>query len=142
MISELPLVTVVIPTYNQAKYLEKSINSILGQSYENIELIVVNDGSTDDSMRVLDQYCNDFSIIHQDNAGQSASMNRGWDNTSGEILSYLSSDDILKPEAVSHAVTYFHEHMHIDMVYGDYDLIDDHGNIIKKILAPEFDYHE
>lgn len=99
-----PLVTLVTPTYNQARYLQTTLESVLGQSYPNIEYIVINDGSTDHTESVLRRYDGRLSWSTQSNQGQAATLNAGWDAARGKYIGYLSSDDLLSPEAVARLV--------------------------------------
>ena len=92
-----PLVSVVIPTYNRAHTLCAAIDSILAQAYEPIEIIVVDDGSTDDTAHVLRQYEGKIQYIRQTNAGPAAARNTGIRNSRGELIAFLDSDDLWTP---------------------------------------------
>ncbi|MBC9929590.1 glycosyltransferase family 2 protein [Chitinophaga qingshengii] len=102
-----PLVTVIIPVYNLAPYLETTIQSLVGQTYSNTELLFVNDGSTDSSAEILkaaaEKYPN-VRLLHQDNAGQGAARNNGLDNATGEFVLFLDGDDWLDPVTLERAV--------------------------------------
>src|SRR5690349_6912099 len=100
MPAEQPLVSIVIPSYNHARYLAAAIESVLAQDHPRVELIVIDDGSTDGSAAVLEKYRGRFHWEVQRNQGQAATMNRGWRLSRGEILAYLSADDVLLPQAV------------------------------------------
>jgi len=93
--SRQPLVSVVVPIYNVEKYIERCINSILSQSYKNIQLILVDDGSTDNSGKIIEKYNNRAIIIHQHNLGQSAARNTGVSYATGKYLMYVDSDDYI-----------------------------------------------
>ncbi|MCI0667308.1 MAG: glycosyltransferase [Methylococcaceae bacterium] len=141
--SSVPLVSIVIPVYNGARYLRIAIDSVLEQSYPNLELIVLDDGSVDNTREVLRSYPHaSFRWESQANMGQAATLNKGWSMAEGEILSYLSADDALLPQAVDRAVHMLAMHDDVIMVYGDYHLIDAKGNRIRKVEAPEFDYRK
>lgn len=102
-----PLVSVIVPVYNTEKYLEKCIGSLLGQSYGNLEIILVNDGSTDKSGRICEEYARKDSrvrVIHKDNGGVSDARNSGLRAASGTYLCFLDSDDYTEPGTVEHAV--------------------------------------
>jgi len=135
-----PLVSIVVPTFNGSKYLRNSIESILAQDYPHIELLVFDDGSCDDTQQILEQYGKEFFWESHENIGQSATLNKGWRQASGEILSYLSVDDVLISSAVGQAVNALQKHPDAIVVYGDYDLIDESGRPFRRILAPDFDY--
>lgn len=136
-----PLVSIVIPAYNAARYLGTAIDSILKQSYPYIELIVLDDGSTDNTREILKSYSDElFRWESHPNMGQAATLNKGWAMASGTILSYLSADDALLPEAVETAVQTLVGHHDIILAYGDYHLIDSEGNVTHTVEAPDFDY--
>jgi len=104
-----PLVSVVIPTYNRGWCLNESIDSVLSQTYENFELIVVDDGSTDDTEKRLSQYDN-LTVISQPNQGVSAARNKGIKSSNGDLIAFLDSDDTWLPEKLSVQVAYFMRH--------------------------------
>ena len=97
-------VSIVIPAYNHGRYLAEAIDSVLEQDYSNIELIVLNDGSTDSTGMVLDRYGDKFFWQTQENIGQAKTLNKGWSIAKGDILSYLSADDVLEKDAVSTSI--------------------------------------
>lgn len=136
----LPLVTVVIPAYNHAGYLKEAVRSVLKQSYPQIELIVINDGSTDDTAQVLATLDGDFRWFTQANAGQSRTLARGWKEAGGEILAYLSADDCLESQAVEIAVAALQADAALAAVYPDFNLIDPASNVVRRVETPDFDY--
>lgn len=101
--NEQPLVSVVIPCYNHAGYVKESIESVLGQSYKNFELIVVNDGSTDNSLEVIEALSNQhgFRVISQSNAGLTAAIDTGLKASSGKYFVSFDSDDIMLPDRLA-----------------------------------------
>ena len=137
-----PLVTIVIPAYNAMPYLKEAIESVRQQTYTPIELIVVDDGSTDETGAYLEQHGDGFRWYTQRNQGQSAAINGGWELAEGEIISYLSADDALLPHAVEAAVETLQRHPEIVMAYGDYELIDEWGRVVKEVRVPEFHYDQ
>jgi glycosyltransferase involved in cell wall biosynthesis len=115
-----PLVSIVTPSYNQAAYLEETMLSVLEQDYPRIEYIVVDDGSTDESVDVIKRYADRLAWwTRQENAGQPAALNRGFARTTGELLGFLNSDDTLLPGAVSAFVEAFGDDRELLLVYGD-----------------------
>jgi len=135
-----PLVSVVIPSYNHARYLREAIDSILTQDYPRIELIVIDDGSTDGSPEILRGYGSRFHWERQQNQGQVATLNRGWLMSKGEIIGYLSADDVLLPGSVSAAVQCLAEHPEAALAYSDFNLIDPSSAVVRRVRAPDFDY--
>lgn len=98
-----PLISIIMPVYNTLDYLLKGIDSALNQSYKNIELIIINDGSTDGSDHLIDKICDknpNVKVYHQKNAGVSAARNKGLDLVKGEYLCFLDSDDWLTYDAI------------------------------------------
>lgn len=132
--SERPLVSIVIPTYNRAAYLPEAIESVLSQDYSPIELIVVDDGSTDDTQAVLARYAERCRCERRANQGQSAALNHGWQLARGEILGYLGDDDCLRPGAVTVLVRALLADPGAVMAYGDYSLIDPSSCTIRQVL--------
>jgi glycosyltransferase involved in cell wall biosynthesis len=137
-----PLVSIVIPTYNHASHLSQAIDSVLAQDYQNIELIVLDDGSTDNTREVLEGYKNKFHWETQKNMGQSSTLNKGWEMARGEILAYLSADDLLLPQAVSKSVQCLLDNPDAVLSYCDFDLIDPDSRVVRRVTAPEYDYME
>jgi glycosyltransferase involved in cell wall biosynthesis len=99
-----PLVSAIIATYNRAGLVGNAVESILQQTYENIEVIVVDDGSTDDTHAVLARFGDRIRIIYQNNAGPAAARNRGTRAANGDIISFLDSDDIWLPARIERVV--------------------------------------
>ena len=137
-----PLVSIVTPTYNQAAYLEETIRSVLGQDYPNIEYLVLDDGSTDDTPTVLRRFDGLVRWERQDNMGQSRTLNKGWQQAKGAYLGYLSSDDRLLPSCVSTLVQAMEAHPEVSVAYCDTAVIDKHGQLVSKPVAPEFDLRQ
>ncbi len=137
-----PLVTLVTPTYNQARYLQATLDSVLGQTYPNIEYIVINDGSSDDTETVLRRYDGRIKWSTQANRGQAATLNAGWGAAQGKYIGYLSSDDLLAPEAVARLVAVLEEDPSVVCIYPDCDLIDEEGVVVKRHLCRGFDLDE
>ena len=93
-----PLISVIIPVYNVEKYLRRCLDSVIAQTYQNLEIICVDDGSIDDSGKICDQYAvrdARIKVIHQENQGLSAARNRGLDAAEGEYIAFVDSDDYI-----------------------------------------------
>ena len=88
------LVTVVVPNFNGANYLRDSIDSVLAQDYTNLEVIVVDDGSTDASITILESYAGNITLVKQSNKGSAAARNSGISQAKGEFIALLDSDDV------------------------------------------------
>lgn len=119
MISEQPLVSIVLPTYNRAHFIGQAITSALCQTYENIELIVVDDGSTDDTTRVIGTFSDDRLKYIQlpKNVGRSAARNKALSFATGPYIAFLDSDDYFLPHKTEMQVQFLNEHREFGMVY-------------------------
>lgn len=113
------LVSIIIPSWNTASYVREAVDSALAQTYPNCEIIVVDDGSTDDTKAVLEPYVRTKKItyIYQANTGLSGARNAGIKASRGEFIALLDSDDIFLPEKIAEQVTYLNEHPACDVSY-------------------------
>lgn len=102
----IPLISVIIPVYNGQKYLGETIDSVLNQDYKNIECIVVDDGSTDDSYEVASKYGSRIILIQQRNQGQAIALNTGFASAKGSYIGYISSDDLIDRMLITSLVSY------------------------------------
>jgi glycosyltransferase involved in cell wall biosynthesis len=126
-----PLVSVVVPCLNRAHFLIPTIESILQQDYPNIECIVVDGGSTDDTIEILKRYGERIKWVSEPDNGHADAINKGWQMSNGEILAWLNADDVWKvPDAVSQAVKYLQIHPEVDVVYGNCGSIDEKGKVV------------
>jgi len=129
---DLPLVTVVTPSLNQAEFLPHTIESVLSQDYPGIEYIVMDGGSTDGSVEVIERYADRLaSWCSQRDGGQADAVNRGWERSRGSILAFLNSDDVYLPGAVSAIVAAFRDHPEAGLVHGQGQLITRHGRVLQ-----------
>lgn len=138
----LPLVTVVIPAYNHAEYLPDAVRSVLAQDYPRVELIVIDDGSTDGTAQVLASLAGKFHWESQSNIGQSLTLKRGWEMAQGEILAYLSADDVLDPAAVSASVAALASAPEAVATYCDFHLLDPESRRVKTVQLPGYSYEK
>jgi glycosyltransferase involved in cell wall biosynthesis len=135
-----PPVSIVIPAYNHAQYVDEAIRSVLAQDYPHVEVIVLDDGSRDGTREVLRRYENRFYWETHENMGQAATLTKGWSIAHGEILGYLSADDRLEPSAVSESVAVLKTRPEAAATYCDFNLIDPHSRVIRRLRAPDFSY--
>jgi len=136
-----PLVSIITPSYNQSRYIEETIQSVIGQNYAKIEYIIIDGGSNDGSIEIIKRY--DGSLkdwISEPDQGQTDAINKGFARTNGEILAWINSDDTYLPTAVSEAVDFLIKFPGVGMVYGDANLIDENGKVIGKFPARQTDY--
>jgi glycosyltransferase involved in cell wall biosynthesis len=111
MVKKQPLVSVIIPTFNRGWILEKAVDSVLAQDFENYELIVVDDGSTDNTKEILDRYGSSIVLLEQSNQGVSAARNRGIAASNGNYIAFLDSDDLWLPQKLSRQLAFFDTHI-------------------------------
>lgn len=123
------------PSYNQAKYLEQTIQSVLEQNYPRLEYIVIDGGSTDDSEHVIRTYMDQLAYwISERDSGQAEAINKGFLRARGEIIAWLNSDDYYLPDTIASVVKIFEANPDVVMVYGDMLAVDEHGqtfNVLK-----------
>lgn len=132
-------ISIVTISYNQVKYLEECIISVLNQNYENLEYIIVDAGSTDGSRELINSYKSSFSkIIFEKDRGPADGLNKGFSHATGEILCYLNSDDILYSGAFNEVNNIFQKNKKIDVVNGHGYYINKKGKKIKKIFSSKF----
>lgn len=132
------LVSVVMPIYNSEKFLAKSIESVLQQTYKNMEIIAVDDGSTDNSLEILKKYEGKIIIISQENKGLAGAMNSGIKKMRGKWLKWFSGDDILYPDAVEILVNESRKLPDNSMVYSNWDIIDEKGKNLRTFLESNY----
>ena len=119
-------ISIIIPCYNGEKYVAETITSVLEQTYENFELIVVNDGSKDKSLEIIKQFTSDnrVTIINQANQGVTKSRNNGYAVSKGEYICFLDADDVWAPERLQIHVDYLAEHLDVGLVHNDIQMVD------------------
>ena len=137
---EYPLVSIITPVYNQANYVGETIESVLSQDYENLEYIVIDDGSTDNTVEVLKKYSGRIHWETRKNKGETATVNEGVSKARGEIIGIVSSDDPLLPGAIKEMVKVFIEQPDLIIVYPDWLMIDAEGKVIEKIVTFDYNY--
>lgn len=137
-----PAVTVLIPTYERADFLDASIGSLLGQDYERLEVLVLDDGSTDRTPEILERYAAEhpdrFRWTRHENIGQARTLNTGFELARGELVGYLSSDDELLPGAISKLAAAFVAAPETVVAYPAWEYIDAGGSRIDSVMPVEF----
>ena len=129
-------ISVIIPNYNYARYLDQAIQSVLGQTYSNLELIVVNNGSTDNSLKVLEKYENEIILIDQANLGQSGARNSGLSRAQGDLIAFLDADDFWEPNKLESQNQLVNDST--QLVYCGIMQFKDPGNGNEQILLPKY----
>ena len=159
-----PLVSIITPSFNQSRYIEATIRSVLAQDYPNIEYLIVDGGSNDGTVEIIKKYTLESdgagaplsknqkqasglrsrSIdwwVSEKDKGQTDAINKGFARARGQILAWLNSDDTYEPGAVSAAVKYLQGHPEVGLVYGDCNFINEAGRVIGKFGSAQTDQH-
>jgi len=140
----MPKVSVIIPTYNRAKYLCEAIDSVLAQTYKDYEIIVVDDGSTDDTKKVLAKYGSSIRYYCQENSGIAVARNVGISLSEGEYIAFLDDDDIWLSDKLKVQMKYLEKNSDIDLVTSRAEIIDSEGHLTggfkpSKFYATDFE---
>jgi glycosyltransferase involved in cell wall biosynthesis len=137
MSSGSPRFTVVTPSLNQVRFIERSIRSVVDQGYPNLEYFVMDAGSTDGSVDVIKRYADriDYWVSAPD-GGQSAAINAGWSRGSGEIVAWLNSDDFYLPGSLATVAAYMQAHPDVMVVYGKCEIVDRDGEVLDVVGEP------
>jgi glycosyltransferase involved in cell wall biosynthesis len=137
-------ISIIIPNYNYDLYITEALDSILNQDYVHMEIIIVDDGSTDNSLSILKEYERRFpdliSVISQKNSGQAFSVNVGIAASSGDIIGWLNSDDYYLPEVFKFVVSSFEDSKDVDILFGNINVVDAHGEYIYTLRHFKFSY--
>jgi glycosyltransferase involved in cell wall biosynthesis len=125
-------ISVVTPSYNQAPFLETTLRSVLNQNYPNLEYIVIDGGSTDGSVEIIQRYADQLTYwVSEPDRGQTDALIKGFQKATGDILCWLCSDDVLQPQALQEVAQFFIDHPEARVVYGDASWIDTTGKRLK-----------
>lgn len=136
-----PLISIILPTYNQAKYLPEALDSIFNQTLRDFELVIVNDGSTDDTSNILKKYAQtyNFKLINQTNQGLPKALNTGFTEAKGKYLTWTSSDNIMLPAMLEKLYGALENNPPISVFYADWIFIDDAGTVLSRFETLDFD---
>jgi glycosyltransferase involved in cell wall biosynthesis len=133
-----PLISIITPSYNQGRFLRETIQSVLSQDYPNLEYLIVDGGSSDGSVEIIQHYFSQLTWwVSEPDQGQADAINKGFAHANGEILAWINSDDTYLPGAVSEAVTFLIAHPEAALVYADANLIDERGSILGRFPAKQ-----
>ena len=135
------LVSIITPSYNQAVFLERTILSVLNQTYPEIEYFIIDGGSQDDSVNVIHKYQDKLKgWVSEKDQGQTDAINKGFAMANGDILAWINSDDTYEPDAVKRAVEYLDTHPEVGLVYGDTKFINEKDEVIGTFPAAQTNY--
>ena len=132
--------SIVTPSFNQARYLEAAIQSVLSQNYPRLEYIIVDGGSTDGSVEIIKRYESKLAWwVSEKDRGQTDAINKGFAHAKGNFLAWINSDDTYEPNAILSAVKFLQQHPEVGLVYGDANYINEDGRIIGRFPAAQTD---
>lgn len=138
-----PLVTIVTPSFNQAKFIERTIQSVLSQDYPNLEYIIVDGGSTDGTVEIIKKYEKKLAWwVSEKDKGQTDAINKGFARSTGQILAWLNSDDTYQPNAIKEAVAEFQTDPNLSAIYSQANYIDENDKVIGRFPAAQTDFHK
>ncbi len=136
---QLPTISLITPSFNQGKFIKKTIDSVLQQAYPNLEYWVIDGGSSDDTLSILKQYQQQhaqvFHFISEKDHGQAHALNKGMARLTGEVVGYLNADDCLLPGSLHQVGQYFADHPNTLWLTGDCEIIDETGKSIQSSVA-------
>ena len=134
-----PKLSIITPSFNQGEFLEATIQSVLNQKYPNLEYIIIDGGSTDESAQIIKKYESHLTYwVSEKDKGQTDAINKGILKSTGDILGWINSDDIYMPGAFNHVIRAFQTHSDCSVVHGDRILIDRHSNVVGWTFLPPF----
>lgn len=135
----LPLVSIVVPVYNAGPFISETLDSLLAQSYSALDIIVIDDGSTDDTPARLKSYSDRVRLCRHDNRGEAETVNRGSAEARGEFIAIVNADDPVQPHLIAQAMNRFAQDPGLAALYPDWNRIDRHGVVLDTVRAQDFD---
>jgi glycosyltransferase involved in cell wall biosynthesis len=133
-------ITIVTPSYNQGKFIERTIQSVLGQEIEGLEYIVMDGGSTDETLSVLKRHQDKLSWVSERDRGPADAINKGFYCSTAPVLGWLNSDDIYYPGCIETILEFFDRNPEVDVVYGDAWHIDENDAILNRYPAEDWNW--
>jgi glycosyltransferase involved in cell wall biosynthesis len=141
-VAKLPHVSVITPSFNQGAFLEATIRSVLDQGYPSLEYIIIDGGSTDNSVEIIRAYSDKLTFwCSEKDSGQSSALNRGLRLAKGEFIGWLNSDDVYYPGSILTCVRQLLDHSDADIVFGNYDYINASGSVVHRRREIPYDFN-
>ena len=138
-LATLPTVALVTPSYQQGAFIRATIDSVLGQAYPKLRYVVMDGGSTDETLDILASYGDRLDWWSGPDRGQADAINKGFARVGGEIMGWVNSDDLLLPGTLAYVARFFRDHPEIDLVYGHRIIIDERGQEVGRWVLPRHD---
>lgn len=130
------MVSVIMPVYNNEKFVSQAVQSVLNQTISDLELIIIDDGSTDGTRNVIESFSDERIKYHyQENAGPGAGRNNGMSLSKGEFIAFIDSDDMYKPNKLERQIEFLKENPQYGLVYCEAEVIDAQGNFVANVKA-------
>lgn len=143
MLNQYPKISIVTPSYNQGKYLEETIQSVLSQDYPNLEYIIMDGGSTDNSLKIINKYSEQLAFwVSEKDGGQYHAIQKGFEKSSGEIMTYLNSDDVLAPGSLFTVAQVFSDYGKVQWLSGLPNHIDERSRFIDIKPLPKWNRYK
>jgi glycosyltransferase involved in cell wall biosynthesis len=137
-----PKLSIITPSFNQGSFLEHTINSVLSQGYPNLEYIIIDGGSTDHSLEIIERYETSLAYwVSEPDRGQGDAINKGFERATGDVIAWINSDDCYTPNAFQRAVSFLMQHPHVGCVMGDLTFMDDQGHTLYTRKSIPFDFN-
>jgi glycosyltransferase involved in cell wall biosynthesis len=133
---------IVVPSYNQGRYIERSLKSVLDQNYPDLEFWIIDGGSTDGTLDLLRRYEDRLRWISEKDDGQSDAVNKGWARCTGEVIGWTNSDDTYESGSFEAVMKVFREHPEVDFVCGDCNVIDDEDYVLRTFKGGPFNVRD
>ncbi|MDJ0743972.1 MAG: glycosyltransferase [Xenococcaceae cyanobacterium MO_167.B27] len=137
--ANLPKISIVTPSYNQAHFIEDTIKSVLDQNYPNLQYIIQDNNSQDNTSEIVTKYSDGLQFNCETDQGQSNAINKGFSATDGDIMAWLNSDDLLLPGTLYYVAEYFNRHPEVDVIYGHRIIINEHNQETGRWVLPPHD---
>jgi len=131
-------VSIVIPIYNSEQFLQESLESVLNQTYKDVEIIAINDGSSDSSLDILNQYSKKITIISQENKGLASALNNGIQHMSGRWFKWFSPDDVMLPNTIEELANNAKTLPPNSIIYSNWHIIDENGDILREFVESNY----
>jgi len=134
-------VTILTPVFNGARFVEETLDSVLSQGYSNLEYIVLDDGSTDDTLRILERYGDRIRVVSHANMGETRTVNKGFGLAQGALVAVVNADDPLRPRALAAHVEALQMNPAALLSYPDWEEIDARSRVLREVRLPQYDLH-